>query len=116
MKDECIFCKIVKKKIPARFLEETNNFIAILDAHPKSPGHTLIMPKKHYATILDVPSTLAQEMHKLIQKVSSSILEKKQGDGFNIAINNLPPAGQVIMHSHVHIIPRKEGDKLHNIA
>ena len=116
MKKDCIFCKIAKKEIPAKFIEETNNFIAISDAHPKAPGHALIISKRHYATVLDMPSTLAQEMHKLIQKISSSILEKKQGDGFNIAINNLPPSGQIIPHLHVHIIPRKEGDKLHAIA
>ena len=113
---DCVFCKIVKKEIPAKFVEETNNFIAILDANPKTEGHTLIIPKKHFVTILDVPSTLAQEMHKLMQNVSSNFLEKKQGDGFNIIMNNLAPAGQVVMHAHIHIIPRKENDGLKTIA
>ena len=113
---DCVFCKIVKKEMPAKFVGETNNFIAILDANPKTEGHTLIIPKKHFVTILDVPSTLAQEMHKLMQKVSFNLLEKKQGDGFNIIMNNLAPAGQVVMHAHLHIIPRKENDGLKTIA
>ncbi len=112
----CIFCKIVKKEVSASFLAETNNFIAILDANPKTEGHALIIPKRHYVTILDIPNTLAKEMLELIKKVALNILEKKQGDGFNIIMNNLSPAGQVVMHAHIHIIPRKEGDALRPIA
>jgi histidine triad (HIT) family protein len=112
MTKDCTFCKIARKEIPAKFIDETNNFIAILDANPKAEGHTLIIPKKHYVTILDIPSTLAQEMHKLIKTMGSEILEKKLGDGFNLIMNNLTPAGQVVMHAHLHVIPRKEGDNL----
>lgn len=112
----CIFCKIAKKEISTEFIDETNNFIAILDANPKTYGHILIIPKKHFVTILDIPNTLAQEMLRLIKSVSSKILEKKQGDGFNIIMNNLAPAGQVIFHAHIHIIPRKEGDNLRMIT
>jgi len=109
---ECIFCKIARKEIPSDLVAETNSFIAFLDIHPKAPGHILIIPKKHYVTILDIPNSLANEMFKIIKKISSSILDKMQGDGFNIAMNNLPSAGQVVMHAHIHIIPRKEGDNL----
>lgn len=115
MKD-CIFCKIVKKEIPSELVAETNNFIAIRDAHPKTENHTLIISKKHYVTILDIPNKLAEEMLSFIKKLSSEMLEKKQGDGFNILMNNLPPAGQVIMHAHIHLLPRKENDSLHIIS
>ena len=113
---KCIFCKIAKKEIPVQFRAETNNFIAILDANPKTDGHTLIIPKKHYVTLLDIPNTLSQEMFQLIKKICSEILEKKQGDAFNILMNNLSPAGQFIMHAHIHIIPRKEDDNLRMLA
>jgi len=117
MKDKnCIFCKIAKKEIKADIVEETNNFIAFLDKNPKAEGHTLIIPKKHAVTILDIENTLAKEMLQLIKKISSKILEKKQGDGFNIIMNNLPPAGQAVMHAHLHLIPRKENDGLRMIA
>ena len=112
----CIFCKIAKKQIKAGLIEETNNFIAFLDANPRAKGHTLVIPKKHYVTILDIPNTLGEEMLKLIKKIASRILEKKQGDGFNLIMNNLPPAGQFVMHAHVHIIPRKEKDGLRMIS
>ncbi len=117
MKDKnCIFCKIARKEMPAQFISETDNFIAILDANPRSEGHALIIPKKHYVTLLDIPNTLAKEMLELIKKVCLDILEKKQGDGFNIVMNNLSPAGQVVMHAHVHIVPRKEKDGLRALA
>lgn len=109
---DCIFCKIAKKEVKANIVEETNNLIAFLDINPKAEGHTLIIPKKHAVTIFDIPNTLANEMLQLIKKIGSKILEKKQGDGFNIIMNNLPPAGQVVMHAHIHIIPRKESDGL----
>lgn len=112
----CIFCKIAKKEIKAKILEETNNFIAMLDANPRAEGHTLVIPKKHFVTILDVPNTLGNEMLQLIKKIASNILEKKQGDGFNILMNNLAPAGQAVFHAHIHIIPRKEGDGLKVIS
>lgn len=114
--EDCVFCKIVRKKIPAEFIGESNNFIAILDAHPKTEGHTLVIPKKHYVNLLDVPNKLAEEMLGLIKKIAFEILNKKQGDGFNIIMNNLPPAGQVVMHAHVHVIPRKDNDGLRTIG
>jgi|SRR3989344_6686407 len=111
-KEECIFCKMARKEISADFVAETNNLIAVLDKYPKTPGHILIIPKKHYVTFLDIPNKLSEEVFQLIKKIGSEILEKKKGDGFNIHMNNLPPAGQVVMHAHIHIIPRKEGDNI----
>jgi len=112
----CIFCKIAKGEIKAEKIEETNNFFAILDIHPKSKGHALIIPKKHFVTLLDIPNTLGQELMEILKKVASDILDKKHGDGFNIIMNNLSCAGQAVMHAHLHVIPRKEGDGLKSMA
>ena len=87
-----------------------------MDINPKSEGHTLIIPKKHFVTLLDIPNVLGQEMLELTKKVSSKILDEKKGDGFNVVMNNLSCAGQVVMHAHLHIIPRKEGDGLKSIV
>ena len=114
--NNCIFCKISQGKIPIKKVAESNNFIAILDANPKTEGHTLIIPKKHFVTLLDIPNTLGEELLKLTKKITSDMLDKKQGDGFNIIMNNLECAGQVVFHAHIHIIPRKEGDGLKCIA
>lgn len=110
--NNCVFCKIVKKEISAKIISESNNFLAILDAHPQTKGHTLIIPKKHFITLLDIPNKLGEELLQFTKKIAFEILENKSGDGFNIVMNNLEPAGQVVKHAHIHIIPRKEDDNL----
>ncbi|MBX4196396.1 HIT family protein [Candidatus Pacearchaeota archaeon] len=115
MKD-CIFCTIAQRKIKAEFVNESNQFIAIRDAHPKAEGHTLIIPKKHFVTLLDMPHKLGEELLSFTKEVVSSLLDAKLGDGFNIIMNNLEPAGQVVKHAHIHVIPRKEGDGLKMIS
>lgn len=112
----CIFCKIAQGEIKNEKLAETNNFFAILDIHPKSKGHALIIPKKHFGTLLDIPNKLGQELLEITKEISSKILDNKQGDGFNIVMNNLSCAGQVVMHAHIHVIPRNENDGLKSIA
>jgi len=106
----CIFCKIARSEIPAKKVKETNNFFAMRDANPRTKGHTLIIPKKHFVTILDIPNKLGEELLKLIKDIASDLLDKKYGDGFNILMNNLECADQEVMHAHIHIIPRKEDD------
>jgi histidine triad (HIT) family protein len=115
-REECVFCKIARKQIPAKIVEESENFIAFLDANPKADGHTLIAPKQHFVTLLDIPNRLGEEMLQFSKKIASEVLDKKAGDGFNVIMNNLGPAGQVVRHAHIHIIPRKEGDGLRSIA
>lgn len=113
---ECVFCKIIKKEIPSEIVDESNSFIAIRDIHPKSPGHTLIIPKKHYVTLIDLPNKLGEELLSFTKHVATGLLEDKYGDAFNLIMNNLPAAGQIVMHAHLHIIPRKEKDGLHSLA
>jgi len=83
-----------------------------LDINPVAEGHALVIPKKHYVTLLDIPNSLGEEMLDFTKKIAGSLLDNKKGDGFNIGMNNLEVAGQVVMHAHIHIIPRKEGDGL----
>lgn len=106
----CIFCDIIQGKIKGEVLRASNNFVALKDIHPVSPGHLLVIPKKHYGTLLDIPQSLAEELLKFTKDVANDMLNMKQGDGFNIIMNNLAPAGQVVPHAHIHVIPRKEDD------
>lgn len=114
--DDCIFCRIAQGKTQTEFVDESNHFVAFLDIRPHAPGHTLIVPKKHYATLLDIPSNLGEELLSFTKHIAGSLLETKQGDGFNVVMNNLPPAGQIVMHAHIHLIPRKEQDGLKSIG
>lgn len=112
----CIFCKIAQGKIPVKKVAESNNFIAIFDAHSITKGHTLIIPKKHFVTLLDIKNNLGDELLKFTKQVASDLMDKKLGDGFNVLMNNLEVAGQAVMHAHIHVIPRKEGDGLRTVG
>ena len=109
-KEDCIFCKIVNKEVPATIVYEDDNFIGFLDADPEIDGHTLIVPKKHFKTLLDMPSSLGNEMLEAIKKVALDLINKGKAEGFNVVINNYKVAGQIVPHTHIHILPRKNND------
>ena len=109
MSEDCIFCKIAKGEIPVTKVYESNNFLAFLDQAPQVEGHTLIIPKEHSINILSLPSTLGQELLDVIKKVAE--IKFREGfEGFNLVQNNFSAGGQVVMHTHFHLLPRKTGD------
>ncbi|MGV8142369.1 MAG: HIT family protein [Candidatus Pacearchaeota archaeon] len=113
----CIFCKIARGEVKSQpFVMENDTFFAIHDIHPISEGHTLVIPKKHCVTLLDMPANLGKDMLEILKKVSSKLMDEKLGDGFNLIMNNLAPAGQAVMHAHVHVVPRKEKDGMHSMT
>ncbi len=109
---DCIFCKIIKGEIPCAKVFEDSDVIAFLDISPVNPGHTLVVPKKHYETLMDLPDDLACKVMKALKKIVSAVKEAVDADGININQSNLKPAGQLIPHVHFHIIPRNIGDGL----
>ena len=108
---DCVFCKIARKEIPVDIIYESGNFIAIPDANPKCKGHTLIIPKKHFVNIIDMPSVLGSELLDTIKKVAE-IRFKEGASGFNIIINTGKEAGQIVMHAHIHLLPREKGTRI----
>jgi len=112
MTDNCIFCKIVKGEVDSKKVYVDDNFIGILDISPVSEGHTLIIPKKHYETLLDMPNTLGNELVEAIKKVALDLIKKGKAEGFNIVQSNYSVAQQEVPHLHFHIIPRKKQDGL----
>ncbi|MBA3064265.1 HIT family protein [Candidatus Woesearchaeota archaeon] len=109
---DCIFCKIVRGEIPSNKVYENKNFFAFLDIGPVNRGHTLIIPKKHYKNLLEMPEEELKGYMEAIQKVSKAILQGVNADGISINMSNEPAAGQVVMHAHFHIIPRLKNDGL----
>ena len=107
MKD-CIFCKIIKRKIPANVFYEDKHAIAFLDADPVSVGHTLVIPKKHFETINEMDKKELGNLSEAILKVSKGIM--KISDGLNVMQNNKKAAGQAVSHVHFHLIPRHKDD------
>lgn len=109
-KDDCIFCKIANGEIPSRTLYEDEQFTVIMDMGPATKGHSLILPKEHYANIYEMPEELAGEAMKVARKMASKMTTALQADGFNIVQNNGEAAGQTVFHFHMHMIPRYKGD------
>lgn len=110
MENDCIFCKIVKGEIPAKKVYEDDNFIGFLDINQATPGKTLLIPKKHYKTLLDIPNSLGNEMLEAIKKIALKLIEEGKAEGFNLMMNNFEVGGQIVPHAHVHVLPRKSGD------
>ena len=109
-KEDCIFCRIARKEIKTEIIEETDNFMAFPDANPRTKGHTLIVSKKHFVNILDMPASLGNELLDVIKRVAEKRL-REGATGFNVVANNFPVAGQIVMHAHVHVIPRYKKDE-----
>ena len=108
----CIFCKIVKKEIPAEILWEDKNYLCFLDIHPIVVGHSLVIPKAHSRDILDATPKDREGLLDAVAKVTPGILKGVGAESFNIGINTGKPAGQVVFHTHIHIIPRLDKDGL----
>lgn len=113
MTDEtCLFCQIVSGTIPSHKVYEDEDFIAILDIKPVSPGHTLLIPKKHHLDLFDLPDDLLVKLGPTLKKLADQVKTINKADGLNLAMNNGSAAGQIINHAHLHLIPRFNDDAL----
>ncbi|MEE0954625.1 MAG: HIT family protein [Eubacterium sp.] len=108
--DDCIFCKIANGEIPSATIYEDDDFRVILDLGPAADGHALVIPKKHYANIYEMPDELAGKAMITAKKVVSFLKDALPCDGYNIVQNNGESAGQTVFHFHMHLIPRHNGD------
>lgn len=111
---KCLFCSIIQGEIPCKKVYEDNEIFAFLDIKPVNKGHTLVIPKKHYVTLLDIPDDLLLKLLIVTKKLASTLMTSLSATGFNININNYSDAGQLIPHLHIHIVPRflNDGHKL----
>jgi histidine triad (HIT) family protein len=109
---ECVFCKIVNKDIPSAIIYEDKDVISFLDIMPANKGHCLVVPKKHYESLLEIPDNDLSEMIKAAKKVAKALSLSIGNGAYNIVMNNGKEAGQLVMHAHIHIIPRFQGDRL----
>ena len=109
---ECIFCKIINGEMPSAKIYEDENQIAFLDIFPASRGHTLLVPKKHHVNIFDVDEESAKPVYPALSVIAKALRAVTGCAGLNIVQNNEAAAGQVVFHSHVHLIPRYENDTI----
>uniref|UniRef100_J3KUB7 HIT domain-containing protein n=1 Tax=Oryza brachyantha TaxID=4533 RepID=J3KUB7_ORYBR len=108
----CVFCRIIRGEAPAFKVYEDDVCLCILDSHPLAPGHSLIIPKCHFPSLEATPPPVVAAMCSKVPFLSNAIMKATQCDSFNMVVNNGAAAGQVIFHTHFHIIPRRSGDKL----
>lgn len=115
----CIFCKIVAREVPNYTIYEDADVLAFLDIHPHAKGHTVVIPKSHFESVMDIcDNGLVQVMRGVTQAVTRLEAVLKP-DGYNIGWNDRPAGGQVVPHLHLHILPRWHGDgggSMHSIV
>ena len=109
---DCIFCKIIKGEIPSSKLYENDKVFAFLDIAPVSKGHSLVIPKEHYETLMDISDDILKEVSVVVKRLSSAVKKAVNADGISIGMSNYKAAGQVVPHAHIHIMPRFENDGL----
>ena len=102
----CLFCKIVNGEIPSAKMLETDEAVAFLDINPINHGHTLLVPKAHYAHLSEIPEAVAAATGSLLPRLCRAVGAATSADGINVIVNNGQAAGQTIDHCHWHIIPR----------
>lgn len=110
MVSDCIFCKIVAGEIPASKVYEDDHFLAFLDISQVTPGHTLVIPKKHARNLLEMTPDETAALFNIVSRVTKKVESATQPQGMNIISNMEEIAGQSVFHTHVHILPRYSQD------
>ena len=106
---DCLFCKIIAGEVPSYKIYEDEKILAFLDINPTSPGHTLIIPKKHYLDIHDLEEELLLHIVKTAKMIAKKYEEKLNCKGFSLCQNN--GLAQEVKHFHMHVIPKYEKEE-----
>ena len=102
--DDCLFCKIGRKEIPAKLVYEDQEVFAFEDIHPQAPAHILICPRKHLVSLTDASAKDAAMLGRLQLLAAQLARERKLTDGYRTVINNGHGAGQSVFHLHLHLL------------
>jgi histidine triad (HIT) family protein len=110
--DKNVFAKILRGELPAQRIYEDDHVIAIMDVMPQADGHTLVIPKAASRNILDIGADDLQNTILAVQRVARAVQKAFDAPGVLIQQFNEPAAGQTVLHTHFHVIPRYEGQRL----
>ncbi|MFP1150651.1 HIT family protein [Mycobacterium sherrisii] len=108
----CVFCAVVAGQAPAIRICEDDEYLAILDIRPFTRGHTLVIPKRHSVDLTDTPPETLAGMIAVGQRIARAARATELADATNIGINDGGAAFQTVFHIHLHVLPRRNGDKL----
>jgi histidine triad (HIT) family protein len=106
----CVFCGIIRGRVPAAKVYEDDNLVAFLDSRPLFPGHLLVCPRNHYNTFPELPPALVRSLFLKSQQLTTAVERAMEAEGTFLAINNR--VSQSVPHLHLHIVPRRKKDGL----
>ena len=106
----CLFCQIVSGEVEAEIVLDEEYVVGFLDVRPVFKGHTLLVPREHIDTLLELPEPLALPLFTTVQRVAAAMTSALGAQGTFVAMNNV--VSQSVPHLHVHVVPRTKGDGL----
>jgi histidine triad (HIT) family protein len=110
--DGCIFCKIVRGEAPAYTVHEDDRILVFMDIFPVTDGHTLVVTKEHFETVFEATEESLQAVVAASRRISRAIQAVLDPDGLMVFQLNGRAAGQSVLHYHMHLLPRREGEPL----
>ena len=110
--DDCIFCQIVAGEAPATIVDSDERTVAFMDINPATRGHTLVVPRAHYADLAEIPDDELATCVQAARRLAERAVERLEADGVNLLNAQGRAAWQTVFHFHFHVIPRYEGDPL----
>lgn len=112
----CIFCSVVEVTLSSHTILEDADTVAILDIHPLTTGHTLVIPRRHFPNLFELPEDIAAAVGRTTARVARLLQRELSLDGLSVCQANGKAAGQEVFHTHVHLIPRKAGDAVIRVS
>jgi histidine triad (HIT) family protein len=112
MANDCLFCGIVAGEVPAQIVDSDEHTVAFMDINPATPGHALVVPRTHTADLLEIPDEDLERTILAARRLTRTIDEALEPDGFNLLNSCRPAAWQTVFHFHIHVIPRYDDDPL----
>ncbi len=110
--DQNVFAKILRGELPSHKIHEDDETVALMDIMPRGDGHFLVIPKRPSRNILDADPETVATVYKTVQKLAKAAVKAFDADGVTIQQFNEPAGGQIVFHTHVHVIPRFDGVSL----
>ncbi|MBU0607888.1 MAG: HIT family protein [Armatimonadetes bacterium] len=108
--DDCVFCQVVRGELDSAIVWQDDATLAFLDRRPLFLGHTLLIPRTHVPTLMDLPQDLVAPLFEQARRLARAVQEAMGADGIFVGINN--HVSQSVPHLHLHIVPRTKGDGL----
>jgi len=109
--NDCVFCEILAGRAPASSVYEDERAVALLDLYPIQAGHTLVLPRMHVRDLSSCPADLAAHLFTVASRLGPAVMEACGATGFNVWTANGRDAGQMVFHLHLHVLPRRKGDR-----